>query len=113
VAKRAVHARPDSSAAQALLGRALLVGGRHDEARETLLPAGEDLLRRGEFAEVRTLADALAEVFPNDLEVMGLAVRAYRQTADRGSLLALVGRLADLSYRAGKHDSPSACTWSS
>jgi pilus assembly protein FimV len=104
LARRAVQARPDSSAAQTLLGRALLLGGRHDEARGTLLPAGEELLRRGEFAEVRTLADALAEVFPDDLHVLGLAVRAYRHTADRGTLLALIGRLADLSFRAGKHD---------
>jgi tetratricopeptide (TPR) repeat protein len=104
LARRAVQARPDSSAAQTLLGRALLLGGRHAEARETLLPAGEELLRRGEFSEVRTLADALAEVFPDDLQVLGLAVRAYRHTADRGALLALIGRLADLSYRAGKHD---------
>ncbi|PWB76365.1 MAG: hypothetical protein C3F15_05450 [Holophagae bacterium] len=104
LARRAVQARPDSSAAQTLLGRALLLGGRHDEARETLLPAGEELLRRGEFSEVRTLADALAEVFPDDLQVLGLAVRAYRHTADRGALLAVIGRLADLSFRAGKHD---------
>lgn len=104
LAQRAVQARPDSSAAQTLLGRALLLGGRHDEARKALLPAGEELLRRGEFAEVRTLADALVEVFPDDLQVLGLAVRAYRHTADRGALLALIGRLADLSFRAGKHD---------
>lgn len=104
LAQRAVHARPDSGAAQILLGRALLLGGRHSEARETLLPATEDLLRRGEFAEARTMADALAEVFPDDLQVMGIAVRAYRQTADRGALLAVIDRLADLSDRAGKQE---------
>jgi tetratricopeptide (TPR) repeat protein len=104
LARRAVQARPDSSAAQTLLGRALLLGGRHSEARETLLPATEDLLRRGEFAEARSVADALAEVFPNDLAVMTLAVRAYRQTADRGALLAVIDRLADLSDRAGKQE---------
>jgi tetratricopeptide (TPR) repeat protein len=104
LARRAVQARPDSSAAQTLLGRALLLGGRHSEAREALLPATEDLLRRGEFAEARTLADALAEVFPDDLQVIGVAVRAYRQTADRGALLGLIGRLAELSHSAGKQD---------
>jgi len=104
LARRAVQARPDSSAAQTLLGRAQLLGGHHDEARKTLLPAAEELLRRGEFSEVRTLADALAEVFPDDLPVLGIAVRAYRHTADRGALLALIGRLADLSFQASKLD---------
>lgn len=104
LARRVVQARPDSSAAQTLLGRALMLDGRHAEARDTMLPAGEDLLRRGEFSEARSVADALAEIFPNDLQVLGLAVRAYRHTADRGALLALVGRLADLCHGAQKHD---------
>jgi tetratricopeptide (TPR) repeat protein len=104
LARRIVQARPDSSAAQTLLGRALLLAGRHPEARDALLPAGEDLLRRGEFSEARTLADSLAEVFPDDLQVLGLAVRAYRHAADRGTLVALVGRLADLCHGAQKYD---------
>jgi tetratricopeptide (TPR) repeat protein len=104
LARRAVQARPDSSAARTLLGRALLLDGSHGEAREALVPAIEDLLRRGEFAEARSVVDALAENFPDDLQVVGLAVRAYRQTADRGALLVLIGRLADLSHKAGKLD---------
>jgi tetratricopeptide (TPR) repeat protein len=104
LAKRVVEARPDSSAAQTLLGRAMLLSDRRQEARDTLLPAGEDLLRRGEFAEVRALADQLAEVFPDDEQVLGLAVRAYRPSPDRATLHGLMTRLANLAFEAENYD---------
>jgi tetratricopeptide (TPR) repeat protein len=104
LARKIVQARPDSSAAQTLLGRALLLGDHREEARDTLLPAGEDLLRRGEFSEVRRLADELLEAFPNDQQVLGLAVRAYRPSQNRETLHDLMTRLANLSYTSEQYD---------
>lgn len=104
LAERAARARPDSSPAQVLLGRALLLAGRTDEAREALLPACEDLLRRGEFGEVRALTDDLVVAFPEDRQVLTAAVRAWRPSADRDRLRDLTSRLADACFSDEKYD---------
>ena len=104
LANEVVQKRPEDPLARALLGRAMLQIDKHAEALETLVPAGEDLVKNGEFAAAQGIADELSEVFPKDLRVLNLNVRAYRHTADQEKLHGLMMALADAHFEAGEND---------
>ncbi len=104
LANEVVQTRPEDPLARTLLGRALLQIDRHAEALETLAPAGEDLVKSGEFAAAQGVADELREVFPEDRRVLILTVRAYRHTADQEKLHELIMQLADSHFEAGEED---------
>lgn len=104
LANGVVQTRPDDALARTLLGRAQLQVDKHAEALETLLPAGEDLVKSGEFAAAQGVADELREVFPDDRRVLTLSVRAYRHTADQEKLHEMMMQLADSHFEAQEQD---------
>lgn len=104
LANEVVQKRPEDPLARTLLGRAMLQTDKHAEALEMLVPAGEDLVKNGEFAAAQGIADELKEVFPEDRRVLNLAVRAYRHTSDQEKLHELIMALADAHREAGEND---------
>jgi tetratricopeptide (TPR) repeat protein len=104
LARSAADARPDSPMPRVLLGRALLKTDRHDEAREVLVPAARELLVKGEIAPAQEALRELLELYPEDAEILGLSVRAYRPSADEATLRELMMRLADVQFHDGDHD---------
>lgn len=104
LAKGVVEQRPDEPLARTLLGRAQLHIDEHAEALDTLLPAGEDLIKNGEFGIAQELVNELREFFPEDRRVLTLAVRAYRHSKDQQRLHGMMLQLADLHARTGEKD---------
>jgi tetratricopeptide (TPR) repeat protein len=98
--ERVLDDEPEKPGAKALKGRALLAADRHGEAREVLVPACEELLDRGEYSVVQQLTKELVDVFPNDLQVLNLAVRAFRPSGDEERLRGLMSSLADACFEA-------------
>ncbi len=104
LARGVADARPDSPSGRVLLGRALLQSDRSGEAREVLVPAVQELLIKGEIAFAQSAVGEFLDSFPEDAEVLGLAVRAYRPSPDQETLRELMMRLADIHFRSDDYD---------
>ena len=104
LARGVADARPDSPSGRVLLGRALLQSDRSEEAREVLVPAVQELLIKGEIGIAQSAVGEFLDSFPEDAEVLGLAVRAYRPSSDQETLRELMMRLADVHFRSDDHD---------
>ncbi len=96
--------RPDSPAGRILLARALLKTDRTHDAREVLVPAVQELLIKGEIALAQSALGEFLEFFPEDGEILGLAVRAYRPSSEQETLRELMMRLADVHFQNDEYD---------
>jgi tetratricopeptide (TPR) repeat protein len=97
-ARAALQERPDDSEIRCLVARALLSTGEVAEARNTLLPASEQLTEQGDFAAAQKLLHELLGALPNDQEVLNLALRAYRPSGDQEMIRKISVSLADSCY---------------
>ncbi|TFG36612.1 MAG: tetratricopeptide repeat protein, partial [Candidatus Aminicenantes bacterium] len=102
LAREILAADPKNAKIRALMGSALGDVGDTGGACEVLLPSVAEMLGRGDHAGAQSALKKILEQYPDDQEVLKLAVRAWGPSSDQETLFTLRAALAESFFNTGE-----------
>jgi pilus assembly protein FimV len=104
IAREVLETEPGNAEMRSLVGGTMVSTGDTAEASETLVPAVETMLDKGDFKGAQEALEDLLEEMPEDQQVLKLAVRAYGPSGEEETLFNLRAALAESLYGSGDED---------
>lgn len=102
LAKEVLAVDPKNARIRALMGDALASTGEVGEAREMLVPTIRELLEKRDHRAAQASLNELLKRFPDDQEVLQLAVRAWAPSDDQETFFTLRAALAESYFNSGE-----------
>ena len=102
LAREILAADPKNAKIRALMGSALGDVGDTGGACEVMLPSVAEMLGRGDHAGAQSALKKILEQYPDDQEVLKLAVRAWGPSSDQETLFTLRAALAESFFNTGE-----------
>jgi tetratricopeptide (TPR) repeat protein len=101
LAREVLAVEPENARIRVLIGEALVTADDVGQTREPLISAVRDFLDRGEQLGARKSLEELLKRFPEDQEVLKLAVRAWANSDDQETLFKVRAALAESFFASG------------
>ena len=102
LAKEIFEVDPENAEVRSLVGGALMASGNTEEARDILLPSVKQLLDNSDHRGAKKALKGMLEEFPEDQQVLKLAVHAWGPSGDQETLYTLRAALAESLFESGE-----------
>ncbi len=102
LAREILEVEPDNAEVRSLVGGALMASGSTEEARDILLPSIKQLLDKSDHRGAQKALKGMLEEFPEDQQVLKLAVQAWGPSGDEETLYTLRAALAETLFESGE-----------